>query len=139
MSSQPNITNMPFDRKSPGHPQGGVLNCQTWTDRQTDIATLWDDSAKRKEKYFNHVMHQVLCVTCHLAHVTFHMTTPLCSFSCYESPRRFGDTAAGGLVTDRVLFLLLSLLPKVYIFLCLFWIGQYKEEPMWLKIFILSN
>ena len=30
------ISNMPFDQKSPGHPEVGVLNCHSTTDRQTD-------------------------------------------------------------------------------------------------------
>ena len=37
----------------------------------------------------------------HLAPVTFDPTTTLCSFSCTEDPRRFGDVAAAALVIDR--------------------------------------
>ena len=33
---QPNISDMPFDQKSPRPPEGGVLNCHRQTDRQTD-------------------------------------------------------------------------------------------------------
>ena len=39
---------------------------------------------------------------CQVSHVTCHLTTTLCSFSCSESPRRFGDAAEGGLVIVRV-------------------------------------
>ena len=38
------------------------------------------------------------CVTYHLSPVTYHLTTTLCSFSCYKSPRRFGVATAGDLV-----------------------------------------
>ena len=41
-------------------------------------------------------------VLCDLSPVTFHLTTTLWSFSCSESPRRFGDAAAGGLMIVRV-------------------------------------
>ena len=41
-------------------------------------------------------------VTSHLSHCTCHLTTTIQSFICYESPRRFGDAASGGLVIDRV-------------------------------------
>ena len=34
--------------------------------------------------------------------------TALVSFSCYESPRRVGDAAVGGLVIDRVKQIFLS-------------------------------
>ena len=40
----------------------------------------------------------------HLSPVTCHLNTTLCSFSCYESPLRLGDVAAGGLVKDGVNF-----------------------------------
>ena len=38
----------------------------------------------------------------HMSHVTCHMSPyhHYMQFRCYESPRRFGDAAAGGLVTD---------------------------------------
>ena len=39
---------------------------------------------------------------CHVSHVTCHMTTTLCNFSCYESPRMLCDAAEGGLVIDIV-------------------------------------
>ena len=42
-------------------------------------------------------------VTCHLSCVTSHLTTNLCSFTCYESLMRFGDAAAGGFVINIVL------------------------------------
>ena len=42
------------------------------------------------------------CVICHMSPVTYHLTTTLCSLSCYDSPRRFGGTTAGGLVNYRV-------------------------------------
>ena len=41
-----------------------------------------------------HVSH----VMCHLSPVTCHLTNTLCSFACFESPRRFGDVAGGGLI-----------------------------------------
>ena len=47
-------------------------------------------------------MCYVLCVTCHLSLVTYNLTTALCSFSCFESPRRFVGAAQGGWVIDRV-------------------------------------
>ena len=40
MSSQANISNMPFDKKSPKPPKEGVLNGHTQTYKQTDITTL---------------------------------------------------------------------------------------------------
>ena len=40
MSLQANISNTPFDQKSPGHPEVGVLNGPKHKDRWTDIATL---------------------------------------------------------------------------------------------------
>ena len=42
------------------------------------------------------------CVTCYLSHVTCHLTTTLCSFSCYESPTIFGNAAVARLVIKRV-------------------------------------
>ena len=36
VSSQANISDTPFDQKSPGHPEVGVLNCHRQTDRQTN-------------------------------------------------------------------------------------------------------
>ena len=41
-------------------------------------------------------------VMCHMSRVICHLITTLCSFSCYESPMRFGDAAAGCLMIDRV-------------------------------------
>ena len=38
-------------------------------------------------------------VTCHVSHC--HLTPATCSFSCYESPRRFSDAAARGLMINR--------------------------------------
>ena len=38
---------------------------------------------------------------CHLSPVTSHLTTTLCSFSCYEGPRKSCDAAAGGLVNNK--------------------------------------
>ena len=35
MSSQANISDTPFDQKSPGHPEVDVLNCHRQTDRHT--------------------------------------------------------------------------------------------------------
>ena len=34
--------------------------------------------------------------------ITCHLTTPLCSFSYYETPKRHWYVAAGGLVINRV-------------------------------------
>ena len=39
MSSQTNISDVPFDQKSAGHREVGVLNCHGQTDRQTDRQT----------------------------------------------------------------------------------------------------
>ena len=36
MSLQANIGDMPFNQKSPGHPEMGVLNCHRRTEKQTD-------------------------------------------------------------------------------------------------------
>ena len=50
-------------------------------------------------------MCHLSCVTCQMSHITWHLTPdhwPLCSFSCYESPRKFGDVAVGGLMINRV-------------------------------------
>ena len=41
MSSQPNISNMPFDQKSPGHREVGVLNCHRPTEGHRDSMTDW--------------------------------------------------------------------------------------------------
>ena len=43
------------------------------------------------------------CVSCHVSHVICHLSHVLCHMSpgCYESPRRFRDAAARGLVIDR--------------------------------------
>ena len=41
-------------------------------------------------------------LACNLSPDTCHLTTTLCRFRCYASPRRFGDAAVGGLVIDRV-------------------------------------
>ena len=38
VTSEANISDTPFDQKSPGHPEVGVLNCHK--PRHTDIATL---------------------------------------------------------------------------------------------------
>ena len=51
-------------------------------------------------------MLHMSCVTFHLCPVTcplspVPLTTTLCSFSCHESPKRFGNAAAGGLVIDK--------------------------------------
>ena len=46
-------------------------------------------------------MCTVSCVTRQLSPVTSHLTTTLFSFSCYDSPRMFGEAVEGGLVIDR--------------------------------------
>ena len=38
-----------------------------------------------------------------IIHVTCHLNTTLCSFSCYESPKTFGFSVAGGLGIDKFL------------------------------------
>ena len=67
---------------------------QTWVHfgvKQTNLEKKYPAHRRKKEKKkLNNKF-----VSCHL-------TTSLCSFSRYESPRRFGDAAAGGLVIDRV-------------------------------------
>ena len=45
--------------------------------------------------------HNMSFVPCYLLCVTCHLTTTLCSFTCYESPTTFGDVAVGGLMIDR--------------------------------------
>ena len=65
------------------------------------------------------IMLHLSLVTCHLSPVTFHLFTTLCSFNCYESPRRLGDAAQGGLVIDRmkkkISFLFLQKKPKIFV------------------------
>ena len=53
VSSQANIRDTPFDQKSPGHPEVGVLNCHRQTDRHTDghgdsmtELTQWADAVR---------------------------------------------------------------------------------------------
>ena len=53
VSLQANISNKPFDQKTPGHPEVGVLNCQRPRDRQTDAhrnsmteSAQWANSVK---------------------------------------------------------------------------------------------
>ena len=56
------------------------------------------------------------------------MNANLCTLSCYESPRRFGDAAAGGLVINGVYTVSFSPKPQKinkYWFLFL----QFKGEP----------
>ena len=71
------------------------------------------DNTKKKYIYIYKVVFLVVFVivvslkslspvTCHLSPVTCHLTTTLYRFSCYESPRKFGDAAVGSLVTDKV-------------------------------------
>ena len=52
--------------------------------------------------YVSHVTSHLLHIIWHMSPVTCHLTVTLCGFSCYESPRRFGDATNGGLVIDRV-------------------------------------
>ena len=58
VSLQPNISDTPFDQKSPRPPEEGVLNCHTHTDRQTDghrnsmtELAQWTDSVKKIATY----------------------------------------------------------------------------------------
>ena len=59
------------------------------------VKTLFGLNLERKKS--------LSCDSCHL-------TTTLCSFSCYESPRRFGVATAGSFGIDRVIFLYLNFL-----------------------------
>ena len=61
--------------------------------------------------------------------VTCHLTTTLCSFSYYESPRRLGDVAFGGLVVNRVKERERKKCRKPTTFEFLF--RQFKEQPHW--------
>ena len=68
-----------------------------------DSCTDTEKSTHTQKVNINHVscvMYHSSGVTCHLlpSPVTCHLTTTLCSFSCYESPRMLGDAAEGGLV-----------------------------------------
>ena len=47
-------------------------------------------------------MHHLSLVMRHLSHITCHLITTLCSFSCHECPRMLGDAAEGDLVIDRL-------------------------------------
>ena len=53
--------------------------------------------------YVSHITrhNHVSTVSCHRSPVPRHLTTTLCSLSCYESPRMLGDAAEGYLVIDR--------------------------------------
>ena len=65
------------------------------------------------------IMFNLSLVTCHLSPVTFHLFTTLCSFNCYESPRRLGDAAQGCLVIDRmkkkIFFSFLQKKPTIFV------------------------
>ena len=55
--------------------------------------------------HLSHVTCDLSCVTCHMSTVTrspSDLTITLCSFTCYESPRWFGNAAPGGLQIERV-------------------------------------
>ena len=67
-------------------------------------------------------------VPCHLSPVTCHLTYTLCSFTYFESPRRFGDAAAVGLGNDWVVA---RKRKNIYQFS----IGQLKEELFWLEVY----
>ena len=60
-----------------------------------NLSTCLDSSTDTKN-HMSCVMRQKSPVTCHL-------TTTLCNFSCYESPRMLGDAVDGGLVIDIVI------------------------------------
>ena len=65
-----------------------------------------DNSANTKKLTQKLNMINIMCyvsrvtydVMQHLSPVTYHLTTTLYSFSCYESPRLLGDAGDGGLV-----------------------------------------
>ena len=60
VSLQPNISNMPFDQKSPQPPEEGVLRRHRQKNRQTDghrdsmtESAKWADSVKTTRTFFN--------------------------------------------------------------------------------------
>ena len=78
----------------------GVINNHAQRDRQTDpqkdIATTrlnWPWAwLSENPAYGRHLISQ-----CHLSTVTCHLTTTLCIFSCYESPRKKIERGRQGL------------------------------------------
>ena len=70
-----------------------ALNLSTCAENYTYTNFFLKFLQRRRKK----IMFHLSLVTCHLSLVTFHLTTNLCSFSFYESPRRFGHAFAGGL------------------------------------------
>ena len=52
----------------------------------------------------------------------------LCSFSCYESPRRLDDAAAGGLVNEGVVIFLFFNPGKIFLIQIVF--GQFMKESL---------
>ena len=63
VSLQANISDKPFNQKSPGHPEVGVLNCHRQTDRHTDghcnsmtESAPWADKVKRGQAPGNHLL-----------------------------------------------------------------------------------
>ena len=60
--------------------------------------------------------------TSNMFSVNYHLTTSLCSVSCYESPRMLGDGAEVGLVSNFSFFL------------C--FLQGFKEKPLWLEVSI---
>ena len=72
----------------------------------TDIATYQLNRSRghfceNLKKNLSPVTYHVSCVTCYMSLVTCHLTTTLWRCSCYESPWRCDNKAAGGLVKDR--------------------------------------
>ena len=75
----------------------GRKSCRPGT---LNLLTCSDSSTDTKKSIVLIVYLMVMCHVSHvtylLSHVTCHLTTTLCSFSCYESNRMFGDAAVGG-------------------------------------------
>ena len=80
--------------------------------------------------HMSNVICHMSCVPCHVSCVTCHLTTTLYRFSCYESPRRLGDAAAGGLVNNRFFVVAKNTPPLQFI------LRQFKEEPLQLEVSI---
>ena len=68
--------------------------------KDTNLLTCSDSSTDTKIQ-----TSHVSCGMCHESPVTCHLTTTVCSFSCYASTIMLGDGAEGSLVIGKVFFL----------------------------------
>ena len=76
--------------------------------RRSRLDLLYDSVSLSQRETKNVAMLKGFLVAIHnqnqvASYVRYKLQGLVCTFTCYESPRRFGDASAGGLVVYRVL------------------------------------